>query len=148
MQVRNQKFFRAVGGVELRHFNKHFVNNKRKWSPKGKHFGVSLPDTIKTAFWMENLSQKWTKSKPLCLKIRTLFFIFKKGRGDFLSLHPPCPLVACLWARLSMHQHLWISLNILKNASVNKLSWLCQGWEFTWSFSIFCRIWETKCLQF
>ena len=50
------------GFVELGHFDKCFVKNTRKRGPVRKHFGVFS-------------------------KIRTLFLIFEKGKGDLLSPH-------------------------------------------------------------
>ena len=57
--MRNKKFF-IVGedGVELVQFNKHFVKTKEKEAPQGNIFEFFLLDTLKTTFWMVNLTQR------------------------------------------------------------------------------------------
>ena len=44
--------------MELRHFDKHFVKNKKKKAPQGKISKFFLLDTLKTTFWIENLTQR------------------------------------------------------------------------------------------
>ena len=71
------EIFQGRGGfVELGHFHKHFAKNARK-DLVGKHF--FLPDTVKTTFWMENLTQK----------IDTIRAFFSKIRGQ--GRPPPAP---------------------------------------------------------
>ena len=49
--------FQGRGGfVKLGHFDKHFVKNSRKKGPAGKISEFFLLDTLKTTFWMVNLS--------------------------------------------------------------------------------------------
>ena len=91
--------------------------NKKKKDPTGKHFGVFSPRYIKTAFWMKNLTQRWTQSGPFP-RIIPLFLIFKKRAGEATSILP-LTLIACLRVQLNMHQFLWISLNIFENAWKN-----------------------------
>ena len=57
-------------------------------------------------------------------KIRTLFSIFKKGRGDL----PSSPS----WAPVSVTEYASISLNMLKYPwkNLNKLFWLCLGSKY------------------
>ena len=80
-----------------------------------------LLDTLKTTFWMENLTQRWTKL-GLFFQNWGHYFRFSKRAGE-ASLCPPRPphpfLVAriCMW--LNMHQYPWICLNILENAWIN-----------------------------
>ena len=76
-----------------------------------KHQKVFLLDTHKTAFWMENLTQRSTQSAFLS-KTRTFFLTFRKGREGLTQ-------VALLWVWLNMHQYPWICLNILENAWIN-----------------------------
>ena len=52
-QAHNQKFLQGRGGfVKLRHFNKH----SRKKAPQAKFSEFLLLDTLKTTFWMVNLT--------------------------------------------------------------------------------------------
>ena len=52
----------------------------------GKHFGVFSPRYFRNHIWMEHLTQRWIKLKPLFSKSRALFLIFKKGQ-----VRPPPP---------------------------------------------------------
>ena len=50
------------GFMELGHFNKHFIKNTRK---RGQHQNILeffLLGALKTTFWMESLTQRWTQS--------------------------------------------------------------------------------------
>ena len=40
------------------------------------------PDTLKTTFWMVNLTYGWTKSRPFFLKSGHSFLDFQKGAGE------------------------------------------------------------------
>ena len=70
-----------------------------------------LLHTPKTTFWMENLTQRWTKSGYFFPK-SMYFFYFHKRAVEITS----SPLVARLRAWLNIHQYPWISPNILENA--------------------------------
>ena len=56
-------FFQG-GGVygKLGDFNKHFSEKKIKKAPQGKTMEFFFLATLKTTFWMQNLTQSWTKS--------------------------------------------------------------------------------------
>ena len=57
LQVRNQKFFRGRGGfVKLGHLDKHFIKKSRKKAPQEKILEFFLLDTLKTTFWMANVT--------------------------------------------------------------------------------------------
>ena len=80
-QMCNQKLFRTGGGrfVKLGHFDKHFIKNTRKRGPTRKHFlEIFLLGTLKTTFWIENLTQRWTQSGPFFPKSEHIFK-FQKG---------------------------------------------------------------------
>ena len=62
--------------------------------------------TLKTTFWIENLSQRWTQSGP---------FIPKSGHFSSFA----CICVAEYDEWLHMHQYPWICLNNLENAWIN-----------------------------
>ena len=63
--------------VELELFDKHFVKNTKKMPRRETFFPL---DTLKTIFWMENLTQWWTQSGFFFPKSR-LYFRFQKGHG-------------------------------------------------------------------
>ena len=42
--------------VKLGHFDKHFIKKLRKKAPQGKILEFFLLDTLKTTFWMANLT--------------------------------------------------------------------------------------------
>ena len=48
-----------------------------------------LQDTLKTTFWMENLTQRLTLSGLFFPTIRALFMSFKKEQGRTSSIPPP-----------------------------------------------------------
>ena len=59
------EIFQSRGSFgELGHFDKHFVKNLKKKVPQGKILEFFLLDTLKTTFWMEILTQRWTLSGP------------------------------------------------------------------------------------
>ena len=66
-----------------------------------------LQGTIKTTFWMENLTDRWTQSRPFYPKSRLFFRFSKKDRGELLHLHPS-------FASVSVTELASISLNIHK----------------------------------
>ena len=74
------EIFQGRGGfVELGHFEKRFVKNTRKKTPKENILELFLLDTLKSTFWMEDSTQGWTQLEP--------FFLFSKiGR---VGLTPP-----------------------------------------------------------
>ena len=80
--------------VEPGHFDKLFCKNARE-----KEF--FLRDTLKSTFWMENVTQRWTQSRPFFSYISAIILIFKKRQGS----PPPLPPLATglsgcmLWAR-------------------------------------------------
>ena len=66
----------AGGGVrfvKLGHFDTDFVKNTRERGTAGKHFGDFFLDTLKTTFWMEKLTQRWTQSGPFFQKSGRFF---------------------------------------------------------------------------
>ena len=81
VQVHYQKHFRASGRgetVELGHFDKNFpTKHKKKETPLGNILEFSLLDTLKTKFWIENLTQRWTQSGPFFPKFK------RAGRPSF-----------------------------------------------------------------
>ena len=87
VQVCNQKIFRE-GEVSK--------------TPHGNVWEIFLLDTPKTTFWMENLTQRLTKSGPF---FQTLFWIFINWQG-----RPPCP--SCM--SVNVAEYALMSLNIPK----------------------------------
>ena len=110
-----------------KHFDKDFVKNIRKKCLAGKHLEFFLLYTLKTLYWMEYLTQRWTQSGPFFPKSGH-FFRFSKKRGC-------CALV-------SVAEYVSIFLNISKCPWkwLNKLFWPCQGSEYAWSSYIFDKL--------
>ena len=90
------------------------LKNTRKKGPTGKHFRV-FSSTLKTIFWTENVTQRWTKSGP-----------FFQNQGTFVAAY----------ASISLYtpKYPW--------KCMNKLLWLCQASEYVWSSYIFDRLLE------
>ena len=79
------------------------MSKTQEKSPQGRVLDFSLLGNLKTIFWMENLTQRWTQSP----KSKQFFWFSKKGRGG-LTPHPPAPptsqLLVCHWKeRLAWH---------------------------------------------
>ena len=121
MQLCNQKMFRiGKGFVELGYFDKHFVRNHKKKRPHKETFWrFFLLDTI--TFSMENLTPRWTQSRPLFKNQGTFLRFSKKIRGGL----PYSSVVARLWVWLNIHQYPWISQKILKNTWINCSDYTC-----------------------
>ena len=102
---------------------KNSVKNTRKKGPTVKHFGVFFLDSLKTIFWMGNLTQRWTQSRIFFTKI----FRYQKRQG-----RSPLPF-SC--APVSATEYASISLNMPKYPwkCLKKLFWLCQGSIYAWS---------------
>ena len=122
----NRKARESGRFVELGHFHKEFVKKKKteKEALQGNILEFFLLDTLKTTFWMENLTQRWTQSGPFFQKPGHFFQFFKRA-GEA----SPLPVVACLWVWLNIYQYPWICLNILENAWINCSMlgiWICM----------------------
>ena len=94
-------------------------DSKGRRDPTEKHFGVVfLLDTLKTLFWMENLTQSWRQSRPILPEWNHLFRFWKSAGEVSSPLHPflPHPRLS-VW--LNVYQYPWICLNILENAWMN-----------------------------
>ena len=105
--------FQGRGGfVELEHFDKHFVKNTRK-KPRRETFWIFFQDNIKTTFWMENLSQRWSQS-------RSFFNSAPESVAEYASIY----LIISKYPRKCL----------------NKLFWLCQGSEYAKSSYMFERL--------
>ena len=100
--------------VELEHFDEHFVKTKNKESPQENILMFFLLDTLKTTFWVENLTQWWTQSVPL-LPQSGHFFLFSKRAGDTSPLLPSCTPVSVAESEPMS----WICQNILENPWIN-----------------------------
>ena len=73
-----QKDMGEGGCVEHGHFDKHFIKNTRNRSPQQSILEFFLQGTLRTTFWMENLTQRWTQSAgPFFPKSGYLFSIFQ-----------------------------------------------------------------------
>ena len=118
------------GFMELGHLNKQFLKNKKRsrvFSPRH-----SLNYILNGKF-----NSKMEAIRASLFKVRTLFH-FEKEQGGF-----PLSLVVRLWLWLNMHQHPWLSLNILVNAWItcfDRLFWLCQVSKYAWSSYMFNRL--------
>ena len=90
-----------------------------------------LLDTLKTAFWMKHVTQRWTQSGLSFPKSRH-FFWFLKNAGETSLL----PLSHTLE---SVAEYASMSLNMPKYPwkCLNKLFWLCYGSEYAWSSYMF-----------
>ena len=81
------KMFQGRGGFEeLGHFDKHFVKNTRKKALQGNILEFFLLDTLKTTFWIENLTERWTQWGPFFPKAGHFFQFSKKGWGVLLRV--------------------------------------------------------------
>ena len=80
-----------------------------------------LLDALKTIFWMENLTQRWTKSGPFFPKSGLVFWFSKRAGGGVSLL-----LLSC--AQIGVAEYASISLNMPKYPwkCLNKLFWLCR----------------------
>ena len=88
------------GFAKLGHFNKLFIKN-----PQWNILKSFILDTLKTTFWMTDLTQRSTQLGS--------FFPKKQGRSTL------SPVILRQWVWLHMRQYPWISLNILENAWAN-----------------------------
>ena len=67
--------FQDRGGlVKLGHFDKHFIKKSRRKAPQGKILEFFLLDTLKTTFWMANLTKRWTQSGNFFPKLEHSFW--------------------------------------------------------------------------
>ena len=98
-------------------------------APERKILEIFLPDTLKTTFWMENLTQRWTQSGLFFPKYRH-FFRFSKRAGKTSPLHPSC-----------MPENTLISLNLPEYPlkSFNKLVY-ARALKYGWSSYMFERL--------
>ena len=82
---------------------------------------------------MENLTQRWTQSRPFFQDQNIFFRAFsKKGKRKF----HPSPLCC---ASVSVDEYASVPLNIPKYPwkCMNKLFWLCQGSQYAWASYLF-----------
>ena len=82
-----------------------------------------LLDNLETTFWMENLTQRWTPSRPFFQNRDTFFNSWNKAGEAFLL-----PLFVRLWMQVNMDQYHRAPQNILENAWINcSMSgrWIC-----------------------
>ena len=87
-------FFRVGEGVGLQKQGTSInilSKTQEKEALQGNILEFFLQNSLKNTYGKENLTQRWTQSGPFFFKIRTLFLIFKRGRGN-----RPFPLVARL----------------------------------------------------
>ena len=114
--------FQGRGGfVIFERFDKPFVKKlRKKKASEGKILEFFLLDTLKTTFWMEYFTEKWTISGPFVPQIRALFSIFKKGaRAVFpLPSHSCAPeYTKCVCSALE-------NVSALLSRVYNELIWL------------------------
>ena len=92
--------------MEFGHFYKHFVKSTPLKRLRREKFGsFFLLDTLKTTFWNENLTQKWTffQVRAFFTKSGDFLFDFQNKAGE--TTPPPFhPLVA----RLFLHHILYM----------------------------------------
>ena len=136
MQALRKRFFRAGEvswnkGISINISLKTDKERKASW---GNILGFFLLDAPKITFWMEHLILRWALSRPFFQKLGT-FFDLQKWAGETSPTLPSC-------APMSMGKHTSILLNIPKYPwkCWNKLFWLCQDSEYTWSFCMFDRL--------
>ena len=81
------EIFKGRGGfLELGHFNKPFVKNKREKGPVGKNLGFFCLDTVILKLHYEwKIWPKDEHNQGLFSKVRAIFSIFKKDRGGLPS---------------------------------------------------------------
>ena len=125
--------------MSLGHFSKHFVKNTKNWGTSGKHLGAFSPTYSQNYIFSGKFNSKVVTIRAFFSKIKTLFSIFKNGRGDlpsssnFQKWQGRAPLF------LRVAEYASVSLNIPKYPwkRLNKLFWLCQSSEYAWSCYIF-----------
>ena len=136
MQALRKRFFRAgeVSWNKGTSINISLKTDKKRKSSWGNISGFFLLDAPKITFWMEHLILRWALSRPFLQKLGT-FFDLQKWVGETSPTFPSC-------APMSMGKHTSILLNIPKYPwkCWNKLFWLCQDSEYTWSFCMFDRL--------
>ena len=99
--------------MDVEHFNKHFIKNKR-------NFLENFPlDNLKTTFWIENSTQRWTQSRPFLPKSGH-FFPFSKRVDEASSL---LLVVHVSVTEYEFPEYLWISLKMLEH-TVLTMPWL------------------------
>ena len=94
VQMHNQKLFKAsqVSWNQDTPINILSKTHERKVT-LGKILEFFLLDTVKTAFQMKTLSQRWTQLEPFFPKLGHFFQFPKKARGGRLT---SLAIVACL----------------------------------------------------
>ena len=88
-------------------------------APQGNIFEFFLLGTLKTTFSMKNLTQKFSVSK-------------RAGKATPLPYLPAWSVAEYASVSLSMPKYPWKCLN--------KLFWLCQGFDYAWSSYMFDRL--------
>ena len=98
--------------------------------PQGTILEIFLLYIHKSTFLMENLTQRWTQSRPFLQKPGYFFWFSKR--------HYPSSVP------VSVAQYASIFLNMPKYPwkCLNKLFWLCQASEYAWSSYMFDRAFE------
>ena len=96
MQAHNQKkTFQGRGCfLKLGHFDKHFLKNSGKKTMQQKILEPFVLDTLKTIFWMVNLTSGSTKSGPF-FQNQGIFFNFRNSEKEGLPLSPY--FCTCKW---------------------------------------------------
>ena len=92
-----------------------FRQKFKKKRPLREIFGRFSPNTLRTIFWMENLTQRWAQSGSFFPKSGYLFWFLKRVWEAFSLPSPSCAPVIVV----EMHQYTWIYLNAFENAWVN-----------------------------
>ena len=86
-----REIFQGRGGfVKLEHFDKNFIKKSRKKAPQGRILEFFLLNTLKTTFWMANLTKGWTHSGHFFPKSGHFFWFLKKDRGGLPPSPPSC----------------------------------------------------------
>ena len=109
-----------------------------------KKFGrFFVLDVLKTKFWMENLTQRWTQLGPSFLQNQSTFFDFQeKGRGG-LCLPPLVAGLTIINASTAIYIY-WNSLHLMhpKTPTMAYLchrTWLKMGVYLQDRFSLWCN---------
>ena len=107
--------------VEFGHFDKDFVKkHKKRKLRREKFWNFFLLDTLKTTFWMENLTQRWIQPRP-SFQNQGTFFNFQKRAGEASPLPTLAARLLHSYGRLHISKSFQASFNPFSNSCLSKI---------------------------
>ena len=95
---------------------------QEKRDPQGNILEFFLLDTLKTTFWIENLTQRWTQLGPFFPKLGHFFQFSKRAVEVFLL-----PLIAhleCGWICMNIPKYPWKILKKTVQIMLGLWTWI------------------------